>query len=544
MNNSIFTIPEFKNEPCLDYLEGSAEREALMQKLKELKGGCLEIPIVINGEEIKTGRTVECILPHEKQTSIGFYHEASEYEVKLAIESAMDAKIKWESMHWQHRVAIFLKAAHLASTSWRATLNAATMLSQSKTYIQAEIDSACELIDFFNANAYWLSKIYEQQPINTREAMNRIEYRPLEGFVFAVSPFNFTAIGANLCGAPAMAGNTIVWKPSSTAVYSSYLVYKLLQEAGLPKGVINFIPGNASMISKIVLSNSNLSGVHFTGSTEVFNYMWKTVGENVANYKDYPRIVGETGGKNFVLAHNSANIRHLVMCLIRGAFEYQGQKCSATSRVYIPESIWLEVKQLLLEEVSKIKIGNVEEFDNLLGAVIDKSAFTKIKGYIDYAKEADNAEILFGGKCEDEIGYFIEPTIIQTTDINFKLLVDEIFGPVLTIYVYRDLEFNAIMHHCSCSSKYALTGSIFANDREIILEAEKALMYSAGNFYINDKTTGAAVGNSPFGGARASGTNDKAGSLTNMLRWVSLRSIKENYVQMEEFGYKGMKSEK
>ncbi len=540
MNNAIFKVEEFKNEPILEYNIGSIERQELENKLAELKNGNLEIPIIIGGKEIRTNKTAKCIIPHDKNKSIGYYHIASENEVKLAIKAAMDAKNEWQSMSYDRRMMIFMKAAKLASTTWRSTLNAATMLCQSKTFHQAEIDSACELIDFLNAICKSLCDLYEMQPVNSFDSVNRVEYRPLDGFVYAVTPFNFTAIAANLVSAPAVAGNTVVWKPASSAVYSSYIVLKLLQAAGLPDGVINFIPGNASMISDIVMSNEDLAGVHFTGSTEVFNSMWTTVGKNIDKYNSYPRLVGETGGKNFSMIHNSANVDEVVAALIRGAYEYQGQKCSATSRAYIPQSIWPTLKEKLISEMSTIKVGDAECRENLMAAVIDNKSFTKISSYIDYAKNSDKAEIIFGGKCDDSIGYFVEPTVILTTDLGFKTMKEEIFGPVLTVYVYEDDKFEEILEECANSSKYALTGSVWASDRNIINRAEDLLKFSAGNLYINDKSTGSVVGQNPFGGSKASGTNDKAGTIINMLKWVSPRNIKESFIPVLDYRYKNM----
>ncbi len=540
MNNAIFKVEEFKNEPILEYNIGSIERQELENKLAELKNGNLEIPIIIGGKEIRTNKTAKCIIPHDKNKSIGYYHVASENEVKLAIKAAMDAKNEWQSMSYDRRMMIFMKAAKLASTTWRSTLNAATMLCQSKTFHQAEIDSACELIDFLNAICKSLCELYEMQPMDSFDSVNRVEYRPLDGFVYAVTPFNFTAIAANLVSAPAVAGNTVVWKPASSAVYSSYIVLKLLQAAGLPDGVINFIPGNASMISDIVMSNEDLAGVHFTGSTEVFNSMWTTVGKNIDKYNSYPRLVGETGGKNFSMIHNSANVDEVVAALIRGAYEYQGQKCSATSRAYIPQSIWPTLKEKLISEMSTIKVGDAECRENLMAAVIDNKSFTKISSYIDYAKNSDKAEIIFGGKCDDSIGYFVEPTVILTTDLGFKTMKEEIFGPVLTVYVYEDDKFEEILEECANSSKYALTGSVWASDRIIINRAEDLLKFSAGNLYINDKSTGSVVGQNPFGGSKASGTNDKAGTIINMLKWVSPRNIKENFIPVLDYRYKNM----
>ena len=537
MNNGMFKMETFDNERVLNYLPGCNERIELREMLKQMKSTEIEIPIIIGGKEYKTGNLKKCVIPHNHKHVLGYYHEASKELVELSIKTALEAKEKWENVHSEHRIAIFKRAAYLACTTWRARLNAATMLCQSKTFFQAEIDASVELSDFYNINEYWLSQIYEQIPVQTSDSMNRIDYRPLEGFVFAVSPFNFTAIGANLVGAPAIAGNTVVWKPASTVVYSSYIVYKLLEEAGLPAGVINFVPGNANLIGDIVLNHKELNAINFTGSTRVFNNMWKTVGMNIDIYKNYPRLVGETGGKNFVLAHNTADVKSLVANLIRGAFEYQGQKCSATSRAYIPSSIWSEVKELLIKETKTITMGDVENFSTFIGAVIDKKSFDNIKSYIDYAKASPDAKIICGGSCDDSVGYFVEPTVIETTDIRFKTMMEEIFGPVLSVYVYEDEEYKSLLEILKDISEYGLTGSIFAKDRYVIREAEKKLMYAAGNFYINDKTTGAVVGQSPFGGSRQSGTNDKVGTMGNMLKWLNPRSIKETYNHIQSYEY-------
>ena len=527
MNNCITKKVEFKNEKVLKYLPGSSERLELESALEEMQNSFLEIPVIIGGKEIKTGNKQKCIIPHDHKKIIGEYHLAGEKEAKMAIEAALKAKQTWETLPWEHRVSIFLKAAELATGPWRAKLNAATMLTQSKTYKQAEIDSVCELADFLRYNAACLHEIYSNQPISTQNVINRIEYRPLEGFIFAVSPFNFTSIASNLPGAPAIAGNTIVWKPASSAVYSAYLVYQLFKEAGLPDGVINFIPARSSDISNTILCNENLSGIHFTGSTEVFQDMWKTVGENITNYKSFPRLVGETGGKNYVIAHPSADIQALSKLLVEGAFEYQGQKCSAASRAYIPKSIWNNCKDNLIQEVSKIKVGDVTEFTNFMGAVIDAKSFNNIKKYIEFAKNSKDAQIIFGGNCDDSKGYFIEPTIILTSNPHFKTMKEEIFGPVLTIYLYEDEEFEEILDLAANTSKYGLTGSIFAEDPYVLVKAEQALTHTAGNFYLNTRPTGAVVGQQPFGGSRLSGTNDKAGSKLNLMRWISPRTITE-----------------
>ena len=445
----------------------------------------------------------------------------------MAIAAALSAKKSWQAMDWQSRAAIFLRAAELASGPWRARLNAATMLAQSKTYKQAEIDAACELADFMRYNAACLHQIYSDQPFSIRGIINRMDYRPLEGYIFAVSPFNFTAIGSNLCGAPAIVGNTVVWKPASNAVYSAYVVYQLFREAGLPAGVINFLPGNASEISEVVLSNEHLAGVHFTGSTSVFHSIWSTIGNRIAEYRTFPRIVGETGGKNFVVVHASADIDAAARGLLEGAFEYQGQKCSAASRAYIARSVWPELREALLQMVSEVKYGDVRDFTNFMGAVIDRQAFDSIKGYIDYAVASSEAEILCGGTYDDSIGYFVAPTIILTTNPHFRTMEEEIFGPVLTVYLYDDTQFEEVLALCDRTSRYGLTGSIYARERAAIQVAERVLVNAAGNLYINVKPTGAVVGQQPFGGARQSGTNDKAGSKLNLLRWISPRATKE-----------------
>lgn len=528
MNNSISKELNFKNEKILKYLPGSPERMELENELLHIKSSFIDIPVIIGGKEIRTGNKGQCIIPHDNKKIIGEYHKAGKEEVEMAIKEALKAKINWEKLHWESRVAIFLKAAELASGPWRTKLNAATMLSQSKTFKQAEIDSACELVDFMRYNAVCLHQIYSEQPISTKSVWNRMEYRPLEGFIFAVSPFNFTAIGSNLVGAPAMTGNTVVWKPASNAVYSSYIVYKLFQEAGLPDGVINFIPGNPKDIGDTVMVNENLSGIHFTGSTKVFQSMWTTVGNNISNYKTFPRIVGETGGKNYVIVHHSANVEAVSRGLLEGAFEYQGQKCSAASRAYIARSLWPSIKENLLEKVNNVKIGSVEDFTNFMGAVIDKKSFNTVKEYIEFAQNSTEAEILFGGKCDDSVGYFVEPTVIVTNNPHFKTMEEEIFGPVLTVYIYDDGDYLDTLKLCNNTSKYGLTGSIYAKDRYAIAECEKELVHAAGNFYINDRPTGAIVGQQPFGGGRLSGTNDKAGSKLNLIRWMSPRVIKEN----------------
>ncbi len=528
VSNAVFKIEKPKNEPALSYAPGTKEREELKARLVELRTQEIEIPLIIGGKEVRTGKLGKCIIPHNKEVVIGRYHMAGEKEVNDAIEAALAARHDWESMPWEHRASIFLKAAEMLAGPCRSTINAATMLCQSKTAYQAEIDSACELIDMLKFNAYFLNEIYKEQPESTKDSWNRMEYRALEGFVFAVTPFNFTSIAGNLPTSAAMAGNVVLWKPASSAVYSAYHVMTILRKAGLPDGVINFIPGPGNVLGSIALLNPWLAGVHFTGSTATFQSMWQTVGQNLPNYRTYPRLVGETGGKDFVFVHPSADLEPLVTALVRGAFEFQGQKCSAASRAYVPESMWPALKKRLVEEISTIKMGDIEDFTNFMGAVIDAQAFQSIKGYIDYAKESPEAEIICGGNADDSVGFFIDPTVIVTTNPRFKTMEEEIFGPVLTIYVYKDEEIEEALDLCDSTSIYGLTGAVFAQDREAIVKIEKRLTHAAGNFYINDKPTGAVIAQQPFGGARASGTNDKAGSKINMMRWVSPRAIKEH----------------
>jgi 1-pyrroline-5-carboxylate dehydrogenase len=536
--NAKFSVPLPPNEPIKSYLPGSDERTSLKQKLVELRQTEIEIPLLIGGKEIKTGKTGKCVIPHNHKTVVGTYHQAGEKEVKIAIEVTLKARDSWAKLEWHDRISVFLKAADLLSGSWRDTINAATMLGQSKNVFQAEIDSAAELVDFFRFNAYYAMQIFEQQPPYSPVGIwNRMEYRPLEGFVFAVTPFNFTSIAGNLPSAPAMMGNVSLWKPASSAVYSAYYLMKLFQEAGLPEGVINFIPGPGGHVGTPVMLASELAGIHFTGSTATFQNMWKTVGNNINNYKWYPRIVGETGGKDFIFAHQSADTQALVVALIRGAYEYQGQKCSAASRAYIPKSMWGNVRDLMVSELKTIKLGDVEDFSNFMNAVIDKAAFTTITEYIDYIKKSNEAEIIFGGEYDDSKGYFIEPTVVVTSNSKFRTLQEEIFGPVLTIFVYDDENYEKTLHLCDETSPYALTGAIFAQDRYAIDLANNILENAAGNYYINDKPTGAVVGQQPFGGGRASGTNDKAGSFLNMIRWVTPRTIKENFVPPKDYRY-------
>ena len=543
MANAKFTLPNPVNEPTLEYRAGSPERQELRAMLEKMSGQQLEIPLIIGGKEIKSGNTAACVMPHNHKHILAIYHKAGAKELQLAIDASQTAWKTWSLMPWWERASIFQKAAVMLSGPWRATLNAATMLNQSKNVFQAEIDSACELLDFWNFNTKYMEIIYEQQPFSPPGQWNRLEQRALEGFIFAATPFNFTSIAGNLPTAPAMMGNTVLWKPASSAVFSAYQIIKLLEEAGLPPGVINFIPGNGQEIGPQVLSNSLLAGIHFTGSTKVFQSMWKTIGENIAAYRSYPRIVGETGGKDFIFAHHSAVLDELNTALIRGAFEYQGQKCSAVSRAYIPKSIWSALKDKMLNAIKSIKMGDVADFENFCNAVIDRPAFINIISYIEFVRNSKEAEIIIGGKYDDSVGYFIEPTVILTNNPHFKTMQEEIFGPVLTVYVYDDSKYEETLELCDQTSPYALTGSIFAIDRQAIMLASQKLLHAAGNFYINDKPTGAVVGQQPFGGSRASGTNDKAGSMINLLRWVSPRAIKENFIPPKNFRYPFMNKE-
>ncbi len=537
MNNYLYNFKEVKNEPVKSYAPGTKEREEVLKWVEKIGSETLDIPIIIGGKEIRTGNTKKAVVPHDHKTVLAEYHIAGKEELLMAVDAAMEAKKTWENMPWDQRAYIFLRAAELLATKYRPILNAATMLNQSKTAFQAEIDSACELIDFWRFNTKFMSEIYGNQPNSPQGMLNRIEYRPLEGFILAISPFNFTAIAGNLTTAPAMMGNTIVWKPASTAIVSGYYLMQLFKEAGLPDGVINFVPAPGALTGSTLFTHKDFAGVHFTGSTNVFLSMWKTIGENIANYKSYPRIVGETGGKDFVFVHKTADTQAVATALTRGAFEFQGQKCSAASRAYIPASIWNDVHDRMKAQVDTITVGDVKDFSNFMSAVIDQAAFDSITGYINKAKESDKAEIIMGGGYDDSVGYFIEPTVIKVTDPHFVTMEEEIFGPVLTVYVYEDEKYEETLDICDNTSPYALTGAIFANDREAILVAENKLRNSAGNFYINDKPTGAVVGQQPFGGARASGTNDKAGSYLNLIRWVSPRTIKETFAPPHDYKY-------
>ena len=542
MTDIPFNIPKPENEPVKNYAPNSPEKKSLKTKISELKSTQIEIPVIIGGEEIKTGNTSTCVVPHDHQHVLGTFHKAGEEQIQLAIDSALSVWKTWSKTSLEERAKIFLKMSNLLAGSWRDTINAATMLNMSKNAFQAEIDAACELIDFWRFNAWFAQELYQHQPMYSPDGMkNTTEHRPLEGFVFAVTPFNFTSIAGNLPTAPVLMGNVALWKPASSTVYPAYFLMKLFKEAGLPDGVINFIPGNGSVVGPQVMNHPDLAGVHFTGSTIVFQNMWKTVGENIQKYKSYPRIVGETGGKDFCIAHESANIDGLVTAMVRGAFEFQGQKCSALSRAYIPSTIWDEVKTKYILEVNTIKMGDPEDFTHFMNAVIDKTAFESISKYIDYAKNSNDAEILTGGGYNDSKGYFIEPTTILTIDPYFKTMEEEIFGPVLTIYIYEPKDWNETLKLVDSTSPYALTGAVFSQNKEVVDEVKQVLSYSAGNFYINDKPTGAVVGQQPFGGSRASGTNDKAGSIFNLIRWVSQRTMKETFEPPTDYRYPFMK---
>jgi 1-pyrroline-5-carboxylate dehydrogenase len=543
MPNSIAPVPTPVNEPVLKYAPGSPERPSLKAKLQELLAAPIEIPLIIGGKEVRTGKTAQAVCPHDHGHVLATFHQAGAAEVEEAIRQAGRAWHDWSAMPWEARAAVFLKAADLLAGPRRDTLNAATMLNQSKTVIQAEIDSACELIDFWRFNPFYMRQLYEQQPTSPRGIWNSTEYRALEGFIFAVTPFNFTAIAGNLPASPAMMGNTVLWKPASTAVFSGYHVMKILQEAGLPDGVINFLPGSGRQVGDPAVASPHLAGIHFTGSTGVFQGMWRSIGENIARYKSYPRIVGETGGKDFVFAHPSASVPELVVALVRGSFEYQGQKCSAASRAYIPRSLWPAVEEQLVATVESIAVGSPLDFRNFMAAVIDRSSFEKQKGAIQLARNSSEAEIVVGGGCDDSVGYFVQPTVIRTTNPRFTLMEEELFGPVLTLFVYDDEKLDETLELCDTTSPYSLTGAVFAQDRQAIEKMFTRLRHAAGNFYINDKPTGAVVGQQPFGGGRASGTNDKAGSAQNLLRWTSVRSIKENFVPPAEYRYPHMSEE-
>jgi 1-pyrroline-5-carboxylate dehydrogenase len=537
MNNAIFTFAKPANEPVLTYAPASADKSNLKNVLKQISSEEWDIPLIIGGKEIRTGNTAKVVMPHDHRHVLAVYHKAGEKEVRMAVDAALEAHRQWSELPWVERASIMMRIAELIAGKYRFMVNATVMLGQSKNPMQAEIDAPCELIDFLRFSAFYAGQIYAGQPYSDSGIINRMEYRALEGFVFSLTPFNFTSIAANLNLAPAMMGNTAVWKPSTTAVYSNYLLMQIFREAGLPDGVVNFIPGQGSTIGKVVTADPNLAGFHFTGSTATFNALWRQIGDNLENYKSYPRIVGETGGKNFVFAHASASAKEVATAIVRGAFEYQGQKCSAASRAYIPESLWPEVRERIAGMLSEIKMGDVQDFSNLVNAVIDEASFDNIMSYINYAENAADAQVLFGGKGDKSIGFFIEPTVILTTNPQFKTMKEEIFGPVVTLYIYKDSEYEATLDICDKTSAYGLTGSIFAHDRYAVNKAFNALRYAAGNFYINDKPTGAVIAQQPFGGARASGTNDKAGGPLNLIRWTNPRTIKEALVPPTDYKY-------
>jgi 1-pyrroline-5-carboxylate dehydrogenase len=539
----IFRPPKPTNEPVRDYAPGSPERAELKQRLAEMERERIEIPLVIGGRDVETGHTAEAVMPHRKSHVLADVHQGGPDEVDQAIKAAAEAWEDWSRMPWEERASVFLRAAELLAGPWRATLNAATMLGQSKTAHQAEIDAACELIDFYRFNVEFMTRIYEEQPISSQGMWNRMEYRPLEGFVFAVTPFNFTAIAGNLPASAALMGNTVVWKPAGTASYSAYYLMRLLEEAGLPPGVINLVYGRGAEIGDAALASPELAGVHFTGSTPVFQSMWQTIGQNIAAYRNYPRIVGETGGKDFIVAHPSADVDAVATAILRGSFEYQGQKCSAASRVYAPANLWPELRERLADQVATIKMGDVADFENFMGAVIDDKSLKTQQEAIEEARTHEETEVLVGGGVRDDEGYFVEPTVIETRDPDFRLLRDELFGPVVTTYVYPESKWQDTLELVDRTAPYGLTGAVFADDREAVIEADEALRYAAGNFYVNDKPTGAVVGQQPFGGARASGTNDKAGSMWNLIRWVSPRTIKETFVPPTDYRYPFMAPE-
>jgi len=539
MANAFFNVPFPKNESVKSYAPGSKERAALKAQLKAYKNMEVDVPMIIGGKEVRTNTTKTMHPPHDHKHTLGTYHMGDASHVQMAIDAALKAKAAWEDTPWQHRAAVFLKCADLLAGPYRQKFNAATMLAQSKNCYQAEIDAACELIDFFRFNAYYMAQIYKEQPNSTSGSgiWNQLEHRALEGFVFAITPFNFTSICANLCAAPAMMGNVVLWKPAETQIYSAKVIMDLFRDAGLPEGVINLLLVDGPVAGEEIFSHPEFAGLHFTGSTNVFQLLWKTIGNNISKYNTYPRIVGETGGKDYVMVHPSAKSQEVVTALARGAFEYQGQKCSAASRAYIPQSMWATVKAGLVKDLASMKMGDVEDFSNFINAVIDERAFDKISNYIANAKEAKGVEVVAGGKCDKSEGYFIEPTVLRVDDPKYTTMCEEIFGPVLTIHVYEDDKFEETLDILDDTSPYALTGALFATDRLVIDKAAKRLRHTAGNFYINDKPTGAVVGQQPFGGSRASGTNDKAGAPLNLLRWVSPRTIKENFVPPTDYRY-------
>jgi 1-pyrroline-5-carboxylate dehydrogenase len=536
-------VPIPINEPVCSYAPGTPERAALKMTLGEMQRQEIEFPLIIGGKEVRTGKIYKAVMPHRHGHLLATWHMAGKEEAEMAIKAAREAWKEWSEWPWEDRASVFLKVADLLATSWRDIVNAATMLCQSKTAHQAEIDAACELIDFFRFNVHFAERLYEDQPLSAPGMWNRVEYRPLEGFIYAITPFNFTSIAGNLPSAPAIMGNTVVWKPSRPAVFSGYYLMRMFEEAGVPPGVINFLPGDPRAVTQVVLDSPDFGGIHYTGSTGVFQSFWRTIGENIERYKTYPRIVGETGGKDFIIAHASADPDALVTAIVRGSYEYQGQKCSAVSRVYVPDTLWKRIRGDLLDQVAGIEMGDVADFRNFMGAVIDEKSFDDISGYIEHARGSRDAEVLVGGECDKSEGYFVRPTVVQAHKPDFKLMCEEIFGPVVTVYVYKESEWETALRLVDETSPYALTGAVFAADRKVATAAARRLRHAAGNFYINDKPTGAVVGQQPFGGARASGTNDKAGSMMNLLRWVSARSIKENFIPPTEYRYPYMGEE-
>jgi 1-pyrroline-5-carboxylate dehydrogenase len=541
--HGIFRPPAPANEPVLDYAPGSPERAELQARLSEMEAERLDVPCVIGGEEIRTGDLAPAVMPHRHEHVLADVHQAGAAEVERAIASAAAAWHDWSRTPWEERAAVLLRAAELLAGPWRTTMVAATMLNQSKTAHQAEIDAAAELIDFFRFNVEFMTRVYSEQPVSSPGVWNRLEYRPLEGFVFAVSPFNFTAIGGNLTSSPALMGNTVIWKPASTAALSAYYTMRLFQEAGLPDGVVNLVFGRGSAVGDPVLASPDLAGIHFTGSTSVFQSMWRTVGANIERYRSYPRIVGETGGKDFIVAHPSADLEALATAIVRGSFEYQGQKCSAASRIYAPSNLWPELRERLADQISSLRVGDVADFGNFMGAVIDSASFATQREAIEEARSHGDSDVLVGGDVDDSEGYFVRPTVIETRDPGFRLLRDELFGPVVTAYVYPEAEYEQTLELVDRTAAYGLTGSVFASDRSAIELAGDKLQYAAGNFYVNDKPTGAVVGQQPFGGSRASGTNDKAGSMWNLIRWVSPRTIKETFVPPTDYRYPFLESD-
>ncbi len=537
MTHGVFRVPPPHNEPVRGYAPGSPEKAALKRRLASMAAEELDVPLVIGGREVRTGRTEAMVMPHNRRHRLGVFHQAGAAEVRAAIDAAERARPAWSAMPWEERAAVFLRAAELLATTRRDLANGSTMLGQSKTVHQAEIDAACELADFWRFNPWFVQRLYEEQPLSAPGAWNRLEHRPLDGFVFAVTPFNFTSIAGNLPTAPAMLGNTVVWKPASTSIYSNWYLLKILEEAGLPPGVINFVPGPGATVGDPVLADPRLGGIHFTGSTSVFQGIWGSVGKNIASYGCYPRIVGETGGKDFVFAHASADVAALCTGLVRGAFEYQGQKCSAASRAYVPTSLWKATRDTLGSMLAAVRMGDVSDFRNFVGAVIDARSFAKLKAAIDAARRSPDAEILFGGECDDSVGWFVQPTVIEAKNPRYETMCTELFGPVLTVHVYDDARYEETLALCATTSEYALTGAVFATERSAVRTATDALRFAAGNFYVNDKPTGAVVGQQPFGGSRASGTNDKAGSILNLMRWVSPRAIKETLVPPQDWRY-------